>query len=100
MPIRLTDLDPSWMAVGEGRRGMGVIFDCPVHRGHCSIGVWFANPIDGGPPAPSHEQPTYRWKRSGESFENLTLHPSVDASGYSRNGTPCWHGWLKNGEIS
>jgi hypothetical protein len=31
---------------------------------------------------------------SGDSFDNLSLHPSVDASPVH------WHGWITNGEIS
>lgn len=34
------------------------------------------------------------WTRSGETFETLTLAPSVDAS---RAG--CWHGFVQNGAI-
>jgi hypothetical protein len=34
------------------------------------------------------------WQRAGDTFETLTLSPSVDAS---RAG--CWHGFLTAGEI-
>lgn len=38
--------------------------------------------------------PGHLWTRSGESFADLSLHPSVDAS-----GAGCWHGWVTNGEV-
>ncbi len=38
--------------------------------------------------------PGVLWQRTGETFETLTLSPSVDAS---RAG--CWHGFITNGEV-
>ncbi len=32
------------------------------------------------------------WQHSGQSVENLTLHPSVDAG--------CFHGYITNGDIT
>lgn len=75
---------------------MGVIFLCPVHRTHY-IGVWFANPVDGGPPASADALPAPRWQRTGDTIETLTLTPSVDA----QPGNPsCWHGFITNGAIT
>jgi Family of unknown function (DUF6527) len=97
----------------EGRTGMGITFACP----HCVaqlspevqalvaiteaelpreaaitfLGVWFANPIDGGPATDDAE---YRWHREGATFDTLTLSPSIDAS---KSGH--WHGFITNGEI-
>lgn len=80
------------------RSGMGLSFLCPVHRDHRLV-VMFSNPVDGLPPCAESK---YRWQRSGESFDNLTLGPSIDVSG-NRHGdeikTPCWHGFIVNGEI-
>lgn len=39
--------------------------------------------------------PGHLWARSGETFENLTLSPSVDAS-----PAGCWHGFVRNGAIA
>jgi|CXWL01.1.fsa_nt_gi hypothetical protein len=69
---------------------MGITFDCPVHKTH-RLGVMFANPIDGLPPDSSA---THLWQRSGDTFETMTLEPSVDASKVG-----CWHGKVTNGEI-
>jgi hypothetical protein len=38
--------------------------------------------------------PGHLWTRTGESFDDLTLMPSVDAS-----KAGCWHGFVANGEI-
>ncbi len=91
--MRLVDLDPSWSALIPCRHGMGITFLCP----HCLtqyLGVWFANPLDGESPAPIDQKPVHRWVRIGETFEDLTLTPSIDArtSGH-------WHGNIINGEI-
>ena len=109
--MRLIDLYPRWgidadIVIGgvskhfEGRTGMAVSFECP----HCvareiatgdkrvqRLAVWFANPIDGGPPT---DDAKTLWTRTGDTFETLTLSPSVDASSDGH-----WHGFIRNGEI-
>lgn len=108
--MRLTDLDPRWccdaeIVIGgikqhfENRRGMAVSFECPCCAGRESndpkksrLAVWFANPIDGLPPTDDAKS---LWHREGESFENLTLSPSVDASEFGH-----WHGFIRNGEVT
>ena len=48
---------------------------------------------------------TEHWKREGDSFENLSLTPSVDFKLYEKDKdgkeivTPHWHGFIKNGII-
>jgi len=109
--MRLSELDPRWaidadIVIGgvakhfEGRHGMAVSFECP----HCvererntgdkrviRIAVWFANPIDGLTPT---DDAKFLWQRLGDSFENLTLSPSIDASSDGH-----WHGFIVNGEV-
>jgi hypothetical protein len=95
--MRLVDLDPRWTFDADGRRGMGVSFDCPCTSCRApgadpmSIHVPFTNPIDGG--APFERRPV-TWQREGDTFETLTLTPSVDASHFGH-----WHGFIRNGEI-
>lgn len=107
--MRLTDLDPHWVgAGGEGisrrlpdgssepvprRDGIGIIFNCPcgnhgeTHRAF----IPFSNPLDGGPPHVS-ERP--QWRRTGDTFETLTLSPSICR-------IDCrWHGWVQKGEVT
>lgn len=102
--MRLVDLNPSWVgAGGEGisdargnpvpeRHGVGVSFDCPCGCGtRCYIP--FKNPIDGKPPHDTRSTlPT--WQRTGDTFEALTLTPSIQ-----RIGGCNWHGFVTNGEI-
>lgn len=100
--MRLTDLNPRWVrAGGEGvsnadgspvpqRTGVGMTFDCPCGCPDRAY-VAFANPLDGGPPHISPDQPT--WQRTGETFEALTLTPSIQ-----RVGGCQWHGFITNGE--
>ena len=109
--MKLIDLDPRWCSDGdiviggvvkhfEGRRGMAVSFECP----HCvarfqqtgdrrvqRLAVWFQNPVDGGPPT---DDAKHLWQRTGDTFETLTLSPSIDASSDGH-----WHGFITNGEI-
>ncbi len=104
--MKLTDLHPQFLvAGGEGisnadgspapeRTGVGVLCDCPCgntdedHR----LFVPFANPIDGG--LPVHTGKNNGWSRTGETFETLTLTPSIQ-----RVGGCGWHGFITNGEI-
>lgn len=89
--MKLVDLNPHW-AVVEGAR-VGVTFDCP---GRCCasatfrerIYVPFRNPIGGGDSIPGDP----RWNRTGDTFETLTLTPSVDASNRGH-----WHGFVTAG---
>ncbi len=94
--MKLTELSPEFLRVTE--RGTyatvesladahGIWFTCPQCREH-NVCVWFA---DRG--APEGEEPTPRWGASGSSFDDLTITPSVNVSG-------CWHGWVRNGEVS
>jgi hypothetical protein len=100
--MTLLDLDPRWAADADiviggisrhypDRKGMAVSFICP----HCMttrLAVWFSNPLDGLPPT---DDATHLWSRSGESFSDLTLSPSIDAS-----ATGHWHGFIHNGEAT
>jgi hypothetical protein len=93
--MRLIDLKPRWWAL-TGRHGQGVSFDCP----HCvearvarpqRIAVAFENPLDGGERAPDDTH----WTRTGDTFDGLTLNPSIDGSHLGH-----WHGWVTAGAIS
>lgn len=118
--MKLTDLNPRWFDVaGVGGEKGGVTFECPCERCRLAEGnngrrvrlaVQFANPI-GTEPKPLLNQkekmrhvhelrtfdvpPGFLWRREGESFETLTLTPSVDGSPAGH-----WHGWIRNGEVA
>jgi hypothetical protein len=107
--MKLADLDPRWLgAGGDGvtradgspapeRHGVGIIFECPCGRsehddgGSHAIAIEFDRPLDGGP---AHRTDGKVWQRTGETFETLTLSPSIQ-----RIGGCGWHGWIRNGEV-
>lgn len=101
--MKLKDLHPRFLnAGGDGvyqsdgtpapeRFGVGIIFDCPCG---CSVPCFvpFNPPLDGGPPTDRKA-----WDRTGSTFDDLTLNPSILRS--TRNGGCGWHGFIRNGEI-
>lgn len=110
--LRLSELKPRWYVLSDNVRH-GFTFECP----HCHalllsqyketksvdmnierIGVAFHHSgyeamedtiIHVLSPSTNHI-----WGMTGDSFENLTLTPSVDASAIGH-----WHGRIVNGEI-
>jgi hypothetical protein len=72
--VRLTELQPRWGTDGT-RRWLSFLCPC-CRRQRLSVPLG-----DGG------------WRASGDTFEAMTLTPSVDAS---KEGH--WHGHITNGE--
>jgi Family of unknown function (DUF6527) len=107
--MKLTDLEPRWFDVpGVGGAIDGVTFLCPNCR-HTRLAAQFANPMGTEPkPLMTDEEklrhvhdlrtfdvpPGYLWTRSGETFEVLTLTPSINAEASGH-----WHGFVTNGGI-
>jgi hypothetical protein len=101
MSMRLTDLSPRWYGHPDGRTGLGLTFVCP----HCHaknlqdpfvptrLAIPFANPLSASTPEPNGNG--HIWQRTGDTFETLTLTPSVDAS-----STGHWHGFITGGEVT
>lgn len=105
--MKLTELEPKWISLhgwaSESIFRVGLTFRCP----HCMIGkrgetgylgVYFANPIDPdnllGTGMSFGKLAANLWQRTGDSFDNLTLTPSIDVSQHGH-----WHGYITNGEI-
>lgn len=100
MKKKLTDLNPMFLGCGgpgvtrngldvPRREAVGIDMDCPCGCDR-RLYVPFLNPLDGGPPA----HPGHGWERTGDTFETLTLKPSI------RRMDGCkWHGFLTNGEL-
>ena len=88
--IRLVDLAPRWWTERHDRRGMGVSFLCP-HCRQSRIVVAFDNPLDGGPPTSLSK---VHHQRAGETFDDLTIRPSID---HSTRGH--WHGHVTSGDV-
>ena len=104
--MKLADLHPRFLdAGGEGvsrknamgeyepaplRTGVGVDFDCPCGcASRCYVP--FKNPLDGGP------LDERGWDRTGDTFETLTLLPSILRPKPRSCG---WHGIITNGEVT
>lgn len=98
--MRLIDLQPRYFAKTEGERH-GISFECP----HCfgsGQRLAIALHLDGTnfDPDPDNQQQFASDERvwtiaSGDSFENLSLTPSIDASASGH-----WHGFITNGGIA
>lgn len=75
----------------------GVEFDCPCGACGKRRYVPFQNP----PEFTSCSDSEYGWRRTGTTFEDLTLRPSICAE--RRNIVPdnCgWHGFITSGEVA
>lgn len=94
--MTLLELNPKWVTQKEGRQGMGISFDCPCCHKQRLV-VMFKNPLDGLDSFndSNYVDKTVTWIREGDTFETLTLNPSVDASKHKH-----WHGFIKNGQIT
>jgi len=88
--MKLIELDPRWTSAGHGRTGQGVVFLCPKCKDHY-LGVWFVNPVDGKEPWAGGSG--HRWTRAGDTFETLTLTPSIQIVLGCK-----WHGFITKGE--
>ena len=107
--MRLIEREPHWVTLAGWTADdpfiVGVSFLCP----HCPfekcptcgagkgrrIAVSFWPPIDPGNFIQRVTHPTHdKWhtRASGETFDTLTLHPSVRVDGH-------WHGTIENGEL-
>ena len=101
--MRLTELNPvlvshggSGVSTAEGKPiaqtlGVGLMCDCPCGRGHAMY-VPFSNPIGPGPLTAQAG-----WKRTGDSFDTLTLTPSIQR--LPSLGGCGWHGFITEGEV-
>ena len=103
--MKLTELNPRWLGSGgdsvtdmEGnpvpfRAKVAITFDCPCGSSDCIRAcIGFSNPPDGQGPSISSGEST--WVIWGDSFENMTLAPSIQ-----RVGDCGWHGWIKAGNV-
>jgi len=90
--MKLIELNPRWYVSRTGGPRVGFTFECP----HCrQVRLGVAIHQDGRIDVDHADiQAGYVWKMKGDSFENLSLTPSVDASKYGH-----WHGFITDGEI-
>ncbi len=96
--MKLLELNPRWVGLDNASFIFGISFDCPTKREQRLV-VFFDPPIDPfGWTEKGIVLPTFEghkvWKREGDTFESLSLTPSIDASRYE-----LWHGFITKGEI-
>lgn len=102
--MRLKELNPRFVGAGgdditdaagtpvPARHGVAITFDCPCGSEHClRVCIEFANPLDGQPP---HCPDGPKWQRAGDTFEMITLTPSIQRLDCCK-----WHGFVTNGEV-
>lgn len=78
---RLVDCDPHWIINGRYTQNTdgvpsGVRFDCPEGHDGCMHAIPFTPGLDGAP-APGWQLNGAIWQRTGDTFETLTLSPSI-----------------------
>ena len=113
--MRLTDLNPRWVGLSNWSSPapfyIGFSFDCPhcVAKGKCPtcghyeakrLAVYFDPPIDPQNISASFAVPVQaragaHHRVSGESFDTLTISPSIGFEGIGH-----WHGNVTNGEAT
>lgn len=110
---RLVDLNPHWVEYNSMGVVDAVYFDCPEGHEDCKHVIPFTPALDGSRPT---REPGRAWERTGETFETLTLSPSIRrirkystrdeaiADGclpeYVTESLLCaFHGFIKNGQI-
>jgi len=72
---RLVDCDPRWVVVAGGPH-CGISFDCPEGHEGCRHIIPFTPALDGSP-AVGWQSNGCMWQRTGDTFETLTLSPSI-----------------------
>ena len=103
---RLADLNPKWFTV-DGRR-VGITFYCPAclagkqadeHGGRAF--AFMDPPLDPGPDLGAGVA-ARSWRRTGDTFETLTLSPSIlyRLPGPGGALVEHWHGFVTNGEVT
>lgn len=112
--MRLSTLNPEWLRGGgegiswrpPGTDGgadvpvppytAGISFDCPCGCGKRRY-LDFKNPPEPNIPGAPYKS---GWERKGDTFENLTLSPSIFAKRDADRPDNCgWHGYITGGDV-
>lgn len=95
--MRLTDFDPRFQRSHGDERLTHLSFRCPC-KPECEVRVCVAfTPALDGSEAPQAWKP---WQRSsGDTFETLTLSPSIHLYPTPSQDCAGWHGFLRNGQL-
>lgn len=95
--MKLTDYDPRFSRIQGEDRLTYLSFRCPcAPTCEMRIHVAFTPALDGSETPAIHKP----WKRSGgDTFETITLAPSIWFHGEDHPPCKGWHGFLTNGEL-
>lgn len=108
--MKLTELKPRWTGYASNDKRdeqiiNGLTFLCP----HCGLqtgqrlGVLFHPPIDEGgwlAKGVTIFHGAVEWTRTGDTFETLTLSPSINTMQNRMDFANHWHGFFTNGEVT
>lgn len=98
--MKLKELEPRYFVSSNGGHPIGITFACPhCHETGKRLAIAIHMDGTGIDPDPDNPQQFPADERiwnitGGDSFENLSLSPSIDASASGH-----WHGFITNGEI-
>lgn len=73
---RLVDCNPRWVVTAGDGPQRGVSFECPEGHAECRHVIPFTPALDGAHSA-GWQQNGAVWQRTGDTFETLTLSPSI-----------------------
>lgn len=99
--MKLTDLEPRWVGLhnfdAAATYHIGVSFRSPQTGQR--LAVLFRPAIDPAGLAAKYQWPDFfpdkkKWDRTGDTFDTLTLSPSLDFSAVGE-----WHGFIVSGEV-
>ncbi len=71
---KLIDCNPKWVENADGSSSNHITFDCPEGHEGCVSVLPFTPALDGSLPDMTQSR---AWQRTGNSFETLTLSPSI-----------------------
>jgi hypothetical protein len=98
---RLVDCNPRWVTSRYSGYDDGVVrgvfFDCPEGHEGCSHAIPFTPALDGTA-SETWQENGAQWQRTGDTFETLTLSPSIRNA--PREDTGCaLHIFIRDGQI-
>lgn len=73
---RLVDCNPHFVEQGDGIE-CALYFECPEGHDDCKHVIPFTPAMDGSAPSWHGQNGGAMWQRTGETFETLTLSPSI-----------------------
>lgn len=100
----LTQFRPEWTFFAPGRRDTTLMFSCPCGCGAALV-IPLKNPLDKGR-QDDRAPHAFRWKRVGESFDTLTITPTIHVlenmeieAGTLPGPSSHWYGLITEGRV-